>query len=354
MVFIHLESFFGRLLAAVRLDALLRKLQTRKVPILMYHSIVPDSADPSTCMSLAGMTLSESRFREHMAYVAAHYQTITLSEYVSARNDGGRLPPNPCILTFDDGFRDFLELARPVLKQHGLTAVVFVIGSTLDGGGRGLWLHNLYAILDGSPYRDSSRAMARTVPDYPASEIHDKATLREWAGTHFRQMGPQARERLLDRLASDLTLNGHRRLRFLDEAEIRALAEDGFEIGAHSMHHEFLANLTEDGLEEEVVGSGRAIESVLGARPASFSYPFGGFGSWNDSTVTTLRGAGFSCAVSTVEGLNSARTPLFALRRVRVTGDVPASVLVFRMLGLRSFRWKLRGLVHTLSERSSR
>jgi peptidoglycan/xylan/chitin deacetylase (PgdA/CDA1 family) len=345
-VTVGIESALGTFLRGTRLDGLLRKLHGPKVPILMYHSIVPDSADRSGCLSMAGMTLSKSRFAEHMRYVAAHYRTITLSDYVGWRRNGGRLPDHPCIITCDDGFRDFFETARPVLAEHGLTAVVFVIGSTLQPGGRGSWLHDLYAIIDASPFAACSEAIASDLPDYPSGDIRTKAGLRTWARERLVNMDPSEREDLLNRLESKLGVDRHHSPRFLSESQLQQLVTEGFEIGSHSMHHELLASLDDDALGEEIAEGKRAIEAVVAREVVSFCYPFGGLGAWDDRTVRQLQANSFACAVSTVEGLNSRKTDLYTLRRIRVTGEIPLAVLVFRILGFRSFLWKLQGLRH--------
>jgi peptidoglycan/xylan/chitin deacetylase (PgdA/CDA1 family) len=346
-VTVGVESALGTFLRGARLDNLLRRLHGPKVPILMYHSIVPDSADRSGCLSMAGMTLSQSRFAEHMRYVAAHYQTITLSDYVGWRRNGGRLPDHPCIITCDDGFRDFFDTARPVLAEHGLTAVVFVIGSTLHPGGRGSWLHDLYSIIDASPFAACSEAIAKVLPDYSSGGIRSKAGLRAWARKRLVNVDPSEREDLLNRLEAGVAVDRQHPPRFLSEPQLQQLAVEGFEIGAHSMHHELLASLDDDTLEAEIAESKRAIESVVNGETVSFCYPFGGVGAWDDRAVKQLRENGFACAVSTIEGLNSGETDLYALRRIRITGEIPLSVLVFRILGSRSFLWKLQAMRHS-------
>ena len=81
-----------------------------------------------------------------------------------------------------------------------------------------------------------------------------------------------------------------------------------------------------------------------------FCYPFGGVGSWSDLTGRTLQAHGFECACTTLEGLNGASRDLFLLRRVRIEGNLPVSMLGFRMLGLRSWAWDARLLLSKLQK----
>lgn len=100
------------------------------VPVLMYHSI----SDVSTA-GFRPYTVSPARFAAHLAYLsAAGYRTVTISELTSLR-DSGRLPPKQTVaLTFDDGFRDFVTHAVPLLSAVGYHSTLFVptgfVGST--------------------------------------------------------------------------------------------------------------------------------------------------------------------------------------------------------------------------------
>lgn len=100
------------------------------VPVLMYHSI----SDVSTA-GFRPYTVAPARFAAHLDYLAdAGYTTITISELTSLR-DSGRLPPEQTVaLTFDDGFRDFVTHAVPLLSEVGYQSTLFVptgfVGST--------------------------------------------------------------------------------------------------------------------------------------------------------------------------------------------------------------------------------
>jgi len=90
------------------------------VPILMYHSIDTDSADR--------WTLSPELFGRHMAWLAEHdYRPMTVSKLVAARAANLRLPPRTVVITFDDGLRDFLTEAMPILQRYGFPATLYVV-----------------------------------------------------------------------------------------------------------------------------------------------------------------------------------------------------------------------------------
>ena len=105
--------------------------QPTTVPILMYHSI-----SNTENKAFRAFTVSKDLFSEQMKYIHQHnYTPITVQQFILARlKQGLPLPEHPVILTFDDGFADFLTAALPVLQQYSFTATLYIttafVGST--------------------------------------------------------------------------------------------------------------------------------------------------------------------------------------------------------------------------------
>lgn len=96
------------------------------VPILMYHHIEINPRPNDTIY--AALYVSPSQLEQQLSYFSTHnYHTITLDELSDALSGKISLPPNPIILTFDDGYRSFYDNAFPLLKKYHMRAVQFVI-----------------------------------------------------------------------------------------------------------------------------------------------------------------------------------------------------------------------------------
>jgi peptidoglycan/xylan/chitin deacetylase (PgdA/CDA1 family) len=63
----------------------------------------------------------------------AGYRTVDLGTWISAMARHRTLPGKPIILTFDDGYRDFLTAAMPVLRVHDFLATVFLVAERMGG-----------------------------------------------------------------------------------------------------------------------------------------------------------------------------------------------------------------------------
>jgi peptidoglycan/xylan/chitin deacetylase (PgdA/CDA1 family) len=108
----------------------LRKLASAKkpsIPILMFHSI---SDEPEPGHPYFWINTSRKRFAEQMQFLKENdYTVISLTEaadILETAQDEENSSPRYVVLTFDDGYHDFLKHAWPILAGHGFTATMFV------------------------------------------------------------------------------------------------------------------------------------------------------------------------------------------------------------------------------------
>jgi peptidoglycan/xylan/chitin deacetylase (PgdA/CDA1 family) len=101
----------------------------------------------------------------------------------------------------------------------------------------------------------------------------------------------------------------------LDTKQVKEMAESGMEIGAHTRTHARLPELDTAQIEEEISGSKKDIEDMLGLPVTSFAYPYGSF---NEACVKVVRRAGFKVACTTRTGWFGSEPDLMRVRRVAV------------------------------------
>jgi peptidoglycan/xylan/chitin deacetylase (PgdA/CDA1 family) len=103
--------------------------RTREVPILMYHSVADDGP-----AELAPYRVSPAAFREQLRYLRRQgFHSITVAEWGASLGAGRPLPGRPVILTFDDGYKDFIENAWPALERADFSGTVFVVTEKVGG-----------------------------------------------------------------------------------------------------------------------------------------------------------------------------------------------------------------------------
>ena len=102
-----------------------------RVPILMYHVI----ADPRPGAPWPQLYVSPGEFEAQVAWLARNgFAAVTLSEVWRNWHHGGRLPRQPVVLTFDDGYRSVATKALPVLSRRGWPAVLNLKVGNLEPG----------------------------------------------------------------------------------------------------------------------------------------------------------------------------------------------------------------------------
>ena len=98
-----------------------------RLPILMYHSILKDSARQGKYV------VSPSVLAEDLdALQKRGYETVTVSDLLAYVHKGEPLPEKPVMITFDDGYYNNYVYAYPLLQQRNMRAVVSIIGCQTD------------------------------------------------------------------------------------------------------------------------------------------------------------------------------------------------------------------------------
>jgi peptidoglycan/xylan/chitin deacetylase (PgdA/CDA1 family) len=99
------------------------------IPILMYHQI---DTPPARGTPMRGMVVSPRRFAAQMGLLRRMgYRGLSMSELVPYLN--GERRGKVVGITFDDGYRNTLEHALPILKAHGFTATCYAVSRKIGG-----------------------------------------------------------------------------------------------------------------------------------------------------------------------------------------------------------------------------
>jgi peptidoglycan/xylan/chitin deacetylase (PgdA/CDA1 family) len=92
------------------------------VPIIMYHSVGNALSDKTKLLTVSGST-----FERQMRFLREHkYNVISLRQLATLMKENKRIIPKTVVVTFDDGYRDNLTVALPVLKKYNIPMTLFV------------------------------------------------------------------------------------------------------------------------------------------------------------------------------------------------------------------------------------
>jgi peptidoglycan/xylan/chitin deacetylase (PgdA/CDA1 family) len=227
-------------------------------------------------------------------------------------------------LTFDDGYRDNLEFAYPILREAGFPFAVYVPTSFPDRLGE-LWWLVLEAVI-------AKRERIGLVIDgenrsFDCGSVADKWALYNELYWWLRARESETELRLVVRdlaMRYQVDVAAFCKDLCMSWQEIALLARDPLvTIGAHTVNHLALAKLPEKTVRSEMDLSRTVIESALGARPAHLSYPYGDPGAAGRREFAIAAELGFKTAVTTRPGVlfRSHARHLTALPRISLNGE---------------------------------
>ncbi len=277
-----------------------------RLPILIFHRVlkVPDPLFPGE--------IDAARFDRLMGLVARSFHVLTFGQAVE-RLRSDTLSARSLVITFDDGYADNAEIALPILQRHGLAATFFVSSGFLDGGR--MWNDTVIECLRRTPHQRIDLAdFGLGCFDLTSADARRAAI--EALLPRVKYLSLAARESSLVHLhalaaAPDLPSN-----LMMRAAQVMQLQRAGMEIGAHTVGHPILAELSDADAEAEIEAGRRHLQSLLGTAVDVFAYPNGRPGRDYDARhVAMLRKLGFRGAASTASGVASGQSDLYQLPR---------------------------------------
>jgi glycosyltransferase involved in cell wall biosynthesis/peptidoglycan/xylan/chitin deacetylase (PgdA/CDA1 family) len=271
-----------------------------------------------------------------MRLLSREYDVVSADEVIDAQTSGRPLPPRPVLITFDDGYHDFAEVAWPILRKYQLPVTVFVPTAYPDDPWRRFWWDRLREAIQ------STRQTQVFVPEFgrlalgtPAARY---AAFRAVCATVKRLPHGDAM-RAVDQLSMLLGEALPLRTDVLSWTQLRALASQGVTVGAHTRTHPALTRMTLEEARTEIVGSRDDIAWRLDRTPRVFAYPFGDH---DDRVAALVHEAGFALAVTCVDGHNPPGADPLRLCRTNITRRTRGPVFRFRLTraGAALDRWR--------------
>lgn len=261
------------------LDATLRLRAAARVPfltVITYHHLeVPADGyafDPGVA------DVGPAQFGRHLDLLARHFTLIGVDDLVAAF-DGGDLPPNPAMITFDDGYRSCLEIAAPALVERGMTAVFFVPTTIVDER-RLFWWERIAWMVNHARRRGVDRVTLE-YPDARTLDLHDPRTTGALVKIVKNTRGLDL-DRFLGELTAACRIDWTRDLEreladslLMSWDQIRQLHAAGMDIESHGRTHRVLQTLGPRELHDELHGSRVDLEQRIGRAPQAIAYPVG-------------------------------------------------------------------------------
>ena len=288
--------------------ALAERRMSRGLTALMYHRVLPD--DEANGYPLSSLAMPRSAFQGQVAWLAEHARVLPLGpafeELAAGRAADGDKPL--VALTFDDGYRDNVEIAAPILEDAGLRGT-FYITAGIVADDEMMWFDRAAMMwVGGQP-----AVLADLVAANSSQQPPELATIFDWMAT-LKALAPAERAAVV--AAYEPSDADRARFRMMTPADVRTLNEKGHEIGSHTITHPLLSALSEAEIDRELSASKLELQDWIGADVPGFCYPNGDH---DERVVETAKATGYRYACSVAPGRNDSGIDPFRLRRFDIT-----------------------------------
>jgi peptidoglycan/xylan/chitin deacetylase (PgdA/CDA1 family) len=291
----------------------------RRLAILNYHRI-ENIGGSASAFFRPNFSASASAFDEQMDYIRRNYNVISLAQFLAWQNGGETLPDFPLMITFDDGYRDNLTTALPILKKYGLPAVIFLTSGHIGDSTGFYWDISAQCFFHTKKH---SANLPHVGEKAWADEPARQSICGEWVEALKRISEAEkesAMRALPDILEVDITPETFSSV-MLSWDEARSMMREGIAFGAHTVSHPILTRVSLEQAEREMAGSKKQIEDSLGVPVQTFAYPNGQKNDISPALEKIAEKIGFQAAFSLMPGpspLDEVQRNRFSIRRIYI------------------------------------
>jgi len=302
--------------------ALLRPLLGGVGAILMLHHVRPPRPDrfqPNRMLEVTPDYLEQ--LIQHLRQTGTNLVTLDDAHRRLAERDFSR---RFICLTFDDGYRDNLEFAYPILKRYDVPFTVYVATSFADRVGE-LWWLALEAVVAQNA-RIGLRIDGRD-QWFEARSVHEKRAVFGLIYDWLRRLKSEEELRVVVRELArrhGVDLKAFCANLCMNWQELATLAADPLvTIGAHTVNHVILTKVPETVVRAELQNCRDVIHAALGSAPRHLAYPVGDALAAGPREFRIAAEVGYKTAVTTRPGVlfRGHAAHLTALPRISLNGE---------------------------------
>jgi peptidoglycan/xylan/chitin deacetylase (PgdA/CDA1 family) len=290
------------------------------LPVLTYHQVLPatDGELPSA------VDATTEQLDAQLALLSRQFRFVDTADVIAFFR-GKPLPPNPVMVTFDDGYRECHSEVLPILQRHGAKATFFITSGPIESR-RPFWWHQVALFVE----RSTRPVLELTYPfpiRFHRDGTNDADVNAGLAGIVKSYIGLDL-ERFLEHVSDvcGVTLTSAEERELADATlmtweQVRELADAGMDVQSHTRTHRVLHTLLPSEIGEELALSRSDIEAVIERPVRALAYPVGYCLQHLGYVSDALREAGYALAFTNQTGVNHIGRPpgCYDIRRIAMS-----------------------------------
>lgn len=300
--------------------------------VLLYHGVLAQSRADRWSY---GNWVDADSFRLQLRWLKQHSVPSDLRGLRRWYRGEWKERKPPVLVTFDDGYRNNLAIAAPILREEGVPALFFLTTGLL-GTRRVLWNDEVRVRVLHWPEPEIPMPLggltALLSEDLARQELSDKVNqackrLTEERFAEYLQL-------LRAKTPAIEVMDDPEARAFLSWDEARELAAMGFEIGSHTVEHPILSQMSRARVVAELRESKAAIEREIGQPCSAIAYPNGSVRDVNETVFEEVRAAGYDWAFMTTPVWQKAGEDPHRIPRIACPGHTDLATFKFYASGL--------------------
>ncbi|MEO5563214.1 MAG: polysaccharide deacetylase family protein [Chitinophagaceae bacterium] len=260
-------------------------------------------------------------FQSLIAFISSRYQVVSLENDIST----GYFKKNgkaPATILFDDGYKDNIEFAVPILKQYKCPASFYVVTDCINEN-IPTWTYAVDYLLQHTRIQELILDMDFVPSSLRVIECKNElqrikagGIIKPW----MKGLSNEKRQLVFNHLRNIFTDVDLPRDKMMSWKDLQQMESAGFYIGSHSLTHPLLASIKEeDELLLELRESAKQIQINVGKFPVTISYPVG---SYNDSVISCAKQAGYKMGLAVEQRFyDTEKDDIFAIPRVELYNE---------------------------------
>jgi peptidoglycan/xylan/chitin deacetylase (PgdA/CDA1 family) len=311
----------------------LAKFLTRKEPRLyMYHSF-------SKHEKLGYVSAAE--FEWQLKIIKQHFNPVDFLTLSKMIYENKVIPANTIVITIDDGYRNFYQVAYPLLKQYKIPATLFVTTGFVSGK-LWLWPDQLKWILSQVAIEPITINCHGVKFALIGDTTSDWQTLNDLCLEMTDEFKHEFIFKLAELLKITITNKAPAQYESSTWKELAEMQSNGIEIGGHTVSHPSLGQVTLDNAEQEIADCLATINEKLGEQERTFCYPNGQPSDYNENIKVIVAKSGF---VNAVTAFSDSHALSFRYSWRRFCGDKQALEFKKSLFGVEFLGNKLRKFI---------
>ena len=258
--------------------------------ILTFHRI---SKNINNAINTDPLSVSQKNFENQIILLKKKFNIIPLEKFLQFKKNNSK---KNIVITFDDGYKDNLVNALPILNKHKVPATIYITTKFLSKD-CSIWWYEIKELI----WKKSSLKFKffQKNFNFNLKSISDKKKCYEILCKEFKKLNYKKQNLLLEIITNNKKRKQYKK-ELLNKNELKLINKNKLiTIGSHTHNHLSLKNISKKECEQELAKPKKILEKILKHKINHFAYPYGSFSDVSNKVAKLVQDENYKSASTT-------------------------------------------------------